>query len=207
MLPCRIAAEVERRDDPATTPRTSRVGRSVRLRPTAGRMGSWRLAVWCIAAFFLMSGGANAQHRDRLTVKLFPGSGLQSAHERMEVQFERVRYPTSARPAQPDGFFDEIERILSTHGIAEDWQYVFPDGAFIRIGIEIGNRRVELASAHVLYERDGRMLATERGLVALDGRNRKRELAKESDAFRSRRLAFEEILALVAARVQQDLGP
>jgi len=185
----------------------SRVGLSVRLPPALGLIWSWHIAVCCVAALILMAGGANAQDRDRVTVKLFPGSGVSSARERMELQFERIRYPTSPRPAQADGFFDEIERILSSHGITSNWQYVFPDGAFIRISIEIGRRRVELASAHVLYERDGRMLATERGLVALDGRDRRRELAKESEAFRGRRLAFEEILALVTARVQKDLGP
>ncbi len=142
-----------------------------------------------------------------MTVKLFPAGPLPLAPlETMDVQFERVKFaapPGQDRP--PDKFFDEIERILASHGITSSWQYVFPDGAYIRITIETGNRRIELASAHTIYERSGRSIATERGLTSLEGRDLKQVLAKESEAFRNRRIAFEKILALVSARVQENL--
>ena len=83
---------------------------------------------------------------------------------------------------------------------------MLPDGAYIRIIIEIGPRRIELASAHTLYERDGRFIALERGLVSLDGRDPQQLLASESEAFRNRRIAFERILALVNGRVRENLG-
>lgn len=164
-------------------------------------------ALWLVAACLLVGGNASAQDRDRVTVKFFPAPVRLSAYEPMEVQFERSNYADPSAPDRsPDEFFDEIEQTLSSHGITSDWQFVLPDGAFIQINIEIGNHRVELSSAHTLYERGGRFIATERGLVSLDGRDPKQVLAKESEAFRSRRLAFEKILNLVSARVRENLG-
>ena len=160
-------------------------------------------ALWLVAACLLVGGHANAQDRDRVTVKFFPAPVPLGAYELMDVQFER---PRNTAPSAPDKFFDEIARILSSHGITSNWQFVLPDGAYIRINIEIGDRRVELSSAHTVYERGGRFIATERGLVSLDGRDPKQVLAKESEAFRSRRLAFEKILALISARVGENLG-
>jgi len=124
----------------------------------------------------------------------------------MDLQFERLRSPAQAGSRRPDRFFGQIEQILASQGVTSNWQFVLPDGAFIRISIEIGGRRIELASAHTLYERDGRSIALERGLVALDGRDPKQLLANESEAFRNRRIAFERILALVSARVRENLG-
>ena len=123
----------------------------------------------------------------------------------MDVQFERLRPPASGT-RNTDRFFDQLDEILSAHGVTSNWQFVLPDGAFIRIGIEIGTRRIELASAHTLYERGGRLIATERGLVTLDGRDPKQMLANESEAFRNRRIAFENILTVVSARVRENLG-
>ena len=164
-----------------------------------------RFAGWLLALCLAIPGQPAAQERDRVTVKYFPSAGRLDAYEPMDIQIERLRSP--ARPgSQPrDGLFDQIDRILAAHGIRSNWQYVYPDGAFIRINIEIGGRKIELASAHTLYERGGRQIALERGLVALEGRDPKQVLAKESEAFRNRRLAFEKILALVGARVQENL--
>jgi hypothetical protein len=170
-------------------------------------MSTQHFALWLVAACLLVGGDANAQERDRVTVKFFPAPVRLRPYEPMDVQFERSKYAeASATERGSDGFFDEIEQILSSHGITSDWQFVLPDGAFIQINIEIGNRRVELSSAHTLYERGGCFIATERGLVSLDGRDPKQVLAKESEAFRSRRLAFEKILDLVSARVRENLG-
>jgi hypothetical protein len=170
-------------------------------------MSSRHFASWLVAVCVLVGGHVSAQDRDRVTVKFFPAHVRLDAYEPMDVQFERFNSPGPA-PAgrRPDQFFDAIDQILSSHGITSNWQYVLPDGAFIRIHIEIGSRRIELASAHTLYERGGRLIATERGLVSLDGRDPKAVLAQESEAFRARRVAFEEILALVSARVRENLG-
>jgi hypothetical protein len=164
------------------------------------------LVLWLVAICLLTGGHANAEDRDRVTVKFFPAPVPLGASEPMDVQFERRQYTTPS-DQRPDRFFDQIDQILSTHGISSDWRFILPDGAFIRITVEIGGRRLELSSAHTIYERDGRLVATERGLVALDGRDPKQVLARESAAFRSRRLAFEKILALVTARVRETLGP
>lgn len=166
-------------------------------------MTSRRLAIGLVALGLLACGAAAAQERDRVTVKYFPGDRGPGTYEPMELQFERFRGVGPDR--KPDRFFDEIPRILSSHGIASSWQYVYPDGAFIRIQVEIGGQRIELASAHTIHERGGRHIALERGLQALEGRDPKPLLAKESAAFRNRRLAFEQILALVAARVRENL--
>jgi hypothetical protein len=173
------------------------VGRSIRPR---------RSGLWIIAACFLAAGGANAQDLDRVTVKFMPAPVPLVAFETMDVKFERRKIGAPPSADKSDTFFDEIDRILASDGITSNWQYVYPDGAFIRITIETGRRTIVLSSAHTLYERDGRNIATEGGLVALDGRDPKKVLAQESEAFRSRRLAFEKILALVNARVSQNLG-
>jgi len=138
-----------------------------------------------------------------VAVKFFPEPSHLEAYEPMD---ERLRSPAQTATSRPDRFFDQIEQILSSYGVNSNWQFVLPGGAFIRISIEIGGRRIELASAHTLYERNGRFIATERGLVALDGRDPKQVLANESQAFRNRRIAFENILALVGARVRENLG-
>ena len=166
-----------------------------------------RSLVFCaLLACLLVAGQPAAQERDRVTVKFFPEPSPLAAHERMDVQFERLRSPAPTGSPRPDRFFDQIDQILTAHGVTSSWQFVLPDGAFIRINIEIGARRIELASAHTLYERGGRLIATERGMVALDGRDPKQVLAYESEAFRNRRIAFEKILALVTARVRENLG-
>lgn len=171
-------------------------------------MNPTKLVLWLLAVCLLAAGPASAQERDRVMVKIFPARGGLGTFEVMDVKVERLRITGASAPDSPnDAFYDEIERVLTARGITSNWQYVYPDGAFIRIKIEIGSRRVELASAHTLYERSGRHIATEHGLVSLDGRNLKQILAKESEAFRSRRLAFEEILALVNAKLQENLAP
>ena len=166
---------------------------------TRARHPAW----WILALCLAIPGQPAAQERDRVSVKFFPSAGRLDAYEPMDVQIERLRSP--AKPGVRDGLFERIDKTLATHGITSNWQYVYPDGAFIRISIEIGGRRIELASAHTLYERGGRHVALERGLVALDGRDPKQVLAEESEAFRNRRLAFEKILALVSAQVQENL--
>jgi hypothetical protein len=169
------------------------------------RRRSRRLAHWALAVFLLAASGVHAQEPDRVTVKTMPAAPVPlAALETMNVQFER-RVTAPSSPAKRDGFFDEIDRILASHGISSNWQYVFPDGAFIRITIETGGRKVVLSSAHTLYERDGRNIATEHGLVALGGRDPRQVLAGESAIFRSRRIAFEKILDLVNERVNETL--
>ena len=171
-----------------------------------GALRGRSLGFCAFVACLLVAGQPAAQERDRVTVKLFPEPSPLAAHVRMDVQFERFRSPAPTGNPRPDPFFDQIDQILAAHGVTSNWQFVLPDGAFIRINIEIGARRIELASAHTLYERGGRLIATERGMVALDGRDPKQVLANESEAFRNRRIAFEKILALVTARVRENLG-
>ncbi|MGB8434156.1 MAG: hypothetical protein WCE38_07855 [Burkholderiales bacterium] len=161
---------------------------------------------WALAACFLAAGSAIAQDRDRVTVKYMPAPVPLAAFETMDVQFERRTSAAPSIPVPPDKFFDAIDGILASHAITSNWQYVYPDGAYIRITVETGGRAIVLSSAHTLYERDGRNIATERGLVARGGRDPKQVIAQESKAFRSRRLAFEKILALVNARVNEALG-
>ncbi len=164
-----------------------------------------RFLLGILVGWLVLTGSACAQDRDRVTVRFMPAPAVLAPLETMEIQFERRGSAAASAPQRPDSFFDEIDRILASHKIVSDWQYVYPDGASIRITIETGARRIVLSSAHTLYERDGRSIATERGLVALAGRNPNQVLAQESEAFRNRRLAFEQILALVNARVSKNL--
>lgn len=165
------------------------------------------LAACLLAASCCALAQAGPETADRIAVRYLPGMVPPDQLETMSVQFQR--YPgvgPAVAGAERDRFFDQVEAVIAKHGIASDWQYVLPDGAFIEILIEIGGRSLKLASAHTLFERGGRLAATEAGVVALEGRDLKQVMAGQSAAFRSRRLAFEEILALVAARVRENLA-
>ncbi len=168
--------------------------------------------MWILAACMLLAAsGAAAQTgidtSDQITVRYMPGMVPLEQFETMNLQFRRLpgREPAPAG-GKRDRFFDQVEATLRKHGVTSNWQYVLPDGPFIEILIEIGGRSVKLASAHTLFERGGKLVATEAGVVALEGRDLRQVIAQQSPAFRSHRLAFEEILALAASRARENLA-
>lgn len=169
-------------------------------------MRSWYVATWVMLMPIAALAQTTANEFDRLTVRFIPGMVRSAEFETMNVQFQRFPSGDSiTADRKADQFFDKIEKILATHGVSSSWQYVIPDGALIEIQIQTSGRVIKLASAHTLYERGGRLAATERGLRPLEGRKLNDIIAQESELFRSRRLAFEEILRLVTSRVQERL--
>lgn len=106
-----------------------------------------------------------------------------------------------------DAFFEEVSATLTSNKIAKDWQLAIPDAPAIEITIEIKGRKLQLTSCHIPLERDGKVLVTEHGAIAVSGNDREAFLTKESEVFRRHRAAFEKILALTLARAQARLSP
>lgn len=156
----------------------------------------------------VLSATAFAEAEDRVRVRYLPGYPLPSrGSEWIDVRIERMGPSTATRDQEIDRFFAVVEATLSEYRIVRDWQAVIPDAPSIEITVELNGRRTRLASAHVLLERGGTRVVTERGVETLDERTREAVLAEQSGAFRRHRLAFERLLALTLERVRARLSP
>ncbi|HEB87983.1 MAG TPA: hypothetical protein ENI85_00275 [Deltaproteobacteria bacterium] len=82
-----------------------------------------------------------------------------------------------------------------------DWQLAIPDAPAIEIVIERNGKKRTLVSCHTLLERDPEIAVTKRGVVRVAREARKERLARESEAFRRHREAFEAILRLSLERL------
>jgi hypothetical protein len=166
-----------------------------------------RLAKAGLLALLLLPMAAHAQVTDRISVRYFGGMPLPGRSiEAFDLRIDRARF--SAAPDQEiDRFFDAVEATLSEHRVVRDWQLVIPDAPWIEITVELKDRRTRLASAHMVLEKAGAHVVTERGLEALEGRSRAAVLARQSEEFRRNRLAFEKLLALTLERARARLSP
>ena len=127
--------------------------------------------------------------------------------ERLDVRAERKTPPTIAEKQEVDHFFALVQATLLEYGIVGDWQAAVPDAASIEITIELDGRRIRLTSAHVLLERSGNNILTERGLEPLGSRKRDAVLAQQSKEYQHHRLAFEKLLSLTLEHVKARLSP
>ena len=84
---------------------------------------------------------------------------------------------------------------------------MIPDAPSLEITIELGGRRLRLASAHVSVERNANAVVTERGIETLGPRSRSEVLSRQGETFRSRRLAFDAILELALDHARSRLAP
>ena len=145
---------------------------------------------------------------DVVQVRFISGlSHPNRSSEHLDLRIERV--PATMAPqlqSQPiDKLFEAVKTVLDDSGISNDWSFVLPDGPYVEIQITIDGTRRTLASAHMLIEKDGRLVATERGAESLDGRNRRKVLSHQSPSFLRNRAAFERILSLVGEHVRNRI--
>jgi hypothetical protein len=160
-----------------------------------------------LAALLVTSWGV-ACGDDKVSVRYFAGYPLPGrSMERLDVLVERQGASMKTEEQDVDRYFSLVQTALADHQVVRDWQVVIPDAPFVQITIELGGRKLQLASAHVILERSGQGVVTERGLEALGNRDRASVLAQQSEPYRQHRLAFEKILSLTLDRVRARLGP
>ncbi len=160
-----------------------------------------------VLALTLLSGMTSAQAADSVSIRTFPGYPLPGQSiGKADVRIERLYTSPDARDQEIDRFFSRVEATLTELGIARDWQMVIPDAPSIEITVELSGRRTRLASAHVSLERNEKVVVTERGAEALNGRTRDAVLSQRSEATRQHRLAFERLLELSLERARALLA-
>ncbi len=161
-----------------------------------------------VISFIVLATAGGAYAGDSVSLRYLPGYPLpDQSIERVEVRVERVYTSPKAEGQDIDRFFSSVQAILSEHGIVGDWQAVIPDAPSIEITVLLNGRRIRLASAHVVLERKGNRIVTERGMESLDQRTKDAVLSKQSEPYRRHRIAFEKLLSLTLERVQSQLSP
>jgi hypothetical protein len=172
-------------------------------RVAAGRRPSGIGVFASTVAFVAATAGA----QDFVNVRYLPGYPLPDrSAESVAVRVERTG--TAARAEEDvDRYFLAVAATMSEHRITGDWQHVIPDAPSIEITVELGGRRVRLASAHVPLEQRSTHVVTERGLEALDRRTRDSVLSQQGESFRRHRSAFDKVLGLTQQHVQSRLSP
>jgi len=149
-----------------------------------------------------------ARAEDRVSIRYLPGYPLPTRNiERLDVRVERISPSIKAEDQEIDRFFSLVQATLSEYGIVRDWQSVIPDAPSIEITVELNGRRTRLASAHVVLERTGNRIVTDRGVELLNHRTREAVLSQQSEEYRRHRLAFERLLSLTFERVRAQLSP
>lgn len=166
------------------------------------------IAAAILVAALLTTSPIVARSDDKVSVRYFPGYPLPAqSSEWVDIQVERQSPSSRTEDQDVDRFFSLVQLTLSQHQVVRDWQAVIPDAPFVQITIELSGRRIQLASAHVILERSGGRIMTERGLEVLGNRDRASVLAQQSERYRRHRLAFEKILSLTSERVRARLSP
>jgi hypothetical protein len=106
-----------------------------------------------------------------------------------------------------DQYFERVSALITENGVSKDWQLAIPDAPAIQITIDIDGKMLKLISCHVSLERQGKYMVTERGWQEVPDGDRDSVLAKQSEAFRHHRIAFESILLLTLERARARLSP
>jgi hypothetical protein len=162
----------------------------------------------CIAVTLL---AIQAHAEDMVTIRHLDGHPVPNrSSESINVRVSRPGLPPAVAQASKqavDRFFEQVSAALTANGVAGDWQLAIPDAPAIEITIDINGQKLKLVSSHVNLERSGKYLVTEHGGVAVSVQERAAMLAKQSEAFRRHRIAFETILRLTLERAHARLSP
>ncbi len=149
-----------------------------------------------------------ARVEDSVSIRYLPGYPLPNqSSEWLDIRIKRISPPIEAEEREIDRFFSLVAATLAEYGVIRDWQIVIPDAPSIEITVDLNGRRMRLASAHVVLERTGNWIVTERGVEALNQRTHDAVLSQQSEEYRRHRLAFEKLLSLVLERVRTRLSP
>jgi len=143
------------------------------------------------------------------TVTIFASGGYplpNLSSESTRLVIERNAPYTRARELAIDEFFAAVKKVLSENGVTTDWTLAVPDAPFVRIEIDVDGRRITLVSAHPLVERERDVVLSERGIEALDGRDRDAVVSRQSDTYRRHRRAIDQILLLARQRMNAQLA-
>ncbi len=167
-----------------------------------------RLIGAALAALLLHASAALAQVTDRVSLRFSGGMPLPGRSiEGVELRVDRVSFAAPVPDHDIDRFFAAVEATLAEHRVLRDWQLAIPDAPWVEITIELQGRRIRLLSAHMLLEKSGRSVVTERGLEGLERQSRESVLARQSEAFRRHRAAFEKLLTLTLEHARGRLAP
>lgn len=160
-----------------------------------------------IAVTFL---SISAYADDTITIRYLDGyPPPDRSTEWINLRVSRLSPPpvgTKTSKQDVDLFFEQVSASLIENGVSKDWQLAIPDAPAIGIIIDINGKKLKLVSCHVSLERQGGYLVTERGWQEVADKDRDSVLAKQSEAFRYHRLAFETILRLTLERVRARLS-
>ena len=164
---------------------------------------------YVLATFLAMATMVSASDvlaNDSVSIRYLDGHPIPGrSMDREEIKISRVPSPSvgSKSPSREiDRFFGKIEDLMAAGRIDHDWQLAIPDAPSIEIVIELDGKKRTLVSCHTLLERDAEIVVTENGLERVARGDRKNRLAKQSEAFRRHRDAFEAILRLSLERAQ-----
>ncbi|GHU29064.1 hypothetical protein AGMMS50256_13040 [Betaproteobacteria bacterium] len=148
-----------------------------------------------------------AQAEDAFEIRFVPSTSWGASFEIAKVRIERFGTTLDGmKSSVADNFFNEVRRILSENDVVGDWQFVSPEAPYIEMTIEMGGKRVRLVSWHTIFEATGNLVATERGIKSLNGRDRSKVLSQQSERFRKNRRAFEQLLALASEQLRAKFG-
>lgn len=162
----------------------------------------WALLAFCLAAIPFP---ADALAIDSVSIRYLDSHPIPGRS--MERQEFRISRTPSAHPGSEsssreiDRYFEELSALLVAGHLDHDWQLAIPDAPAIEIVIERNGKKRTLVSCHTLLERDPEIAVTKRGVVRVAREARKERLARESEAFRRHREAFEAILRLSLERL------
>jgi len=153
----------------------------------------------------------SAYAEDAITIRYLDGHPpLGRSFERIDLRVSRIGSPPIVAQSSKQGidrFFEQVSAVLAANGVDGDWQLAIPDAPVIEITVDINGLKRMLVSCHTTLERSGNYLVTERGGQVVPDKDRASVLAKQSEAFRHHRIAFEKILSLALERTRARLLP
>ncbi len=152
----------------------------------------------------------SAHAGDSVTIRYLDGHPRPNmSSERLDLRVSRTGAPAAAPSSKQavDRFFEQVSAVLTAGEVNKDWQLAIPDAPAIEITIDINGRKLKLVSCHTTLERQGNYLVTEHGGQVVPDKDRASLLARQSEAFRRHRTAFEKILGLTLATTHARLSP
>lgn len=176
--------------------------------PGASSMnGSKPFLIGIVLTFISLSAFAE----DAVTVRYLDGyPPPDRSTEWINLRVSRPSPPpvvTKTSKQDVDVFFEQVSAVLTKNGINKNWQLAIPDAPAIEITIDMQGKKLKLVSCHMSLERQGKYLVTEHGWQPVSPKERDALLARQSEAFRQHRIAFESILRLTLTRAGARLSP
>lgn len=140
---------------------------------------------------------------DTITVQTRPGYPSRgSGYSAFELKLVRPVAGQTTAPGPIEAAFREVESAVAEAAITDKWALLVPDAGSLEIRAEIGGRTITLASCHLHFESDPRLVVTARGVESLAGRSRTDVIDAQPLAFQRGRKAFERSVSAIMQYVQ-----